>query len=102
MGFLLSFLAPGFVILSVWLGPRIGYPNALLWLPFVMAYVVVPSVDVVWARLPVRGAGASSSPVWSAYFRVLPLLSVLAQLAMLAAASSAFVSSPLSWATLLR
>jgi alkane 1-monooxygenase len=104
MGFLLSFLVPGFVIASVWMGPRIGYPNALLWLPFAMAYVVVPTVDAVWYRMIWRrlrsrsfGSAAASSG-WAVYYRVLPLLSVPIQLVMLAAATSAFALSPLSGA----
>lgn len=96
MGFLLSFVVPALVIASVWLGPAVGYPNAFVWLPLVVAYVVVPIVQAVWNREPFQvPPDTAASPRWNAYFRLLPLLSMPAQLAMLAVATDAFVRAPM-------
>ena len=97
MGFLLAFAIPVLVVASVWLGPAVGYPNALVWLPLVVGYVVVPIVQAVWRCSPFQVSPAAAvSPRWSAYYRVLPLLTVPAQFVMLAAATAAFVTAPLS------
>jgi alkane 1-monooxygenase len=97
MGYLLSFLIPSLVIGSVWLGPLVGYPNALLLVPFVVAYVVVPIVQAAWPRRPFRlSADDARSTRWSAYYRALPLVSVPVQLTMVASATAAFVTAPLS------
>jgi alkane 1-monooxygenase len=97
MGFLLSFLVPALVIGSIWLGPRLGHPNAILALPFVTAYILVPVVEAVWPQAPFQlSAKKAAAAGWTSYYRVLPLLSVPAQLAMVATATAAFVSSSLN------
>jgi alkane 1-monooxygenase len=97
MGYLLSFFIPALVIGLIWLGPRVGYPNALLGIPFFIAYVVLPIVQAIWRPAPFRlSADRARSNVWSAYYRVLPLLSIPVQLAMVASATAAFVSSSLN------
>ena len=97
MGFLLSFGIPALVIASVWMGPMIGYPNALICLPLIVGYVCIPIVQAIWRREPFQvPEEAVASPRWTAYYRVLPLLTVPAQLAMLAAATAAFATAPLN------
>lgn len=97
MGFLLSFGIPVLVIASVWVGPAVGYPNAFVCLPLLAAYVVIPIVQARWPREPFQvPPDAAASPRWNAYYRVLPLLSVPVQLAMLAATTTAFVTAPLN------
>lgn len=97
MGFLMSFGIPALVIACVWIGPMVGYPNALACIPLVVGYIVVPAVQALWRREPFQvPPKAAESPRWKAYYRVLPLLTVLPQLAMVAAATTAFATAPLS------
>jgi alkane 1-monooxygenase len=97
MGFLLSFVVPLLVVGSVWLGPRVGAPNALLCVPFIVAYSVVPIVQAAWRRAPYQvSTRAKTSRAWSAYYRVLPLFTLPVQLVMVGSTTAAFVSASLS------
>src|SRR5712691_13455944 len=97
VGFLLSYAIPGIVILSVWLGPASGYPNAVMLIPLCVGYVLVPVLQDLEPRRarPVPEAIASSRP-WRWYYRILPLLAVPPQLAMLAATTAYWSLGPLS------
>ena len=102
MGFLVVFLIPGIVILSVAAGAMSGYPNLAIWAPWFVGYVIVPFVQIRWPREPVQTAPKrASSPAWTAYYRVLPLLALPAQLAMLAVTTAAFVSGRYDFAGLI-
>jgi len=95
MGFMLSFGIPALVIASVWIGPMIGYPNLLACVPLIIGYVCVPIFQALWPREPFQvPPAAAASPRWNAYYRVLPLLTVPAQLAMLAVATTGFATAP--------
>lgn len=74
-----------------------GYPNVLTSLPILVGYVIVPIVQALWRRQPFQvPVDAVASPRWQAYYRVLPLLTVPAQLAMLAVATTAFATLSLN------
>jgi len=93
MGFLVVFLIPGIVMLSVALGAVYGFPNLAIWSPWFVGYVLVPFVQMRWPREPVHlSAERASSAGWTAYYRILPLLALPVQLAMLAVTTAAFVS----------
>ena len=85
------------MIASVWLGPMVGYPNVFVCLPLVIGYLILPVVQWLWRREPLQvSAEVAASPRWNAYFRLLPLLAIPAQLAMLGVTTAAFVSGPLN------
>jgi alkane 1-monooxygenase len=93
MAFLIVFLIPAVVIASVWLGPASGHPTLWLWAPFFFGYVVVPVVQTRWSRPPVQVSPERAAvPAWRIYFRLLPLLTLPAQLVMLAVTTAAFAS----------
>jgi alkane 1-monooxygenase len=97
VGFLLSYAIPGIVISSVWLGPASGYPNAVMLIPLCVGYVLVPVLqDLAPRRARPVPEGIASSRSWRWYYRVLPLLAVPPQLAMLAATTAYWSSGPLS------
>jgi alkane 1-monooxygenase len=92
MGFLVTFLIPGIVILSVAVGATYGYPNLAIWAPLFVGYVIVPIVQMRWPREIETPPERVASPAWTAFYRILPLLALPAQLAMLAVTTAAFVS----------
>jgi len=93
MGFLVVFLVPGIVMLSVALGAMTNHPNLAIVTPWLVCYVVVPFVQMRWPRRPLQTSPQrAASKGWTAYFRLLPLLALPAQLAMLAVTTAAFVS----------
>ncbi len=93
MGFLVIFLIPGIVVLSVIAGARTGHPNLAIWAPWIVGYVFVPFVQMRWPRKPFQvSATQAASPTWTAFYRLLPLLALPAQLAMLTVTTAAFVS----------
>jgi alkane 1-monooxygenase len=93
MGFLVVFLIPGIVMLSVAVGAMSGYPNLAIWAPWIVGYVIVPFVQMRWPREPLQTSPErAASPAWTAYYRILPLLALPVQLAMLDVTTTAFVS----------
>ena len=93
MGFLIVFLIPGIVILSVALGAMYGHPNLAIWAPWIVGYVFVPIIQTYWPREPFHPSPAqTASAGWTAFYRILPLLALPAQIAMLAVTTAAFVS----------
>jgi alkane 1-monooxygenase len=92
MGFLVAFLIPGIVILSVLAGARSGYPNLAICTPLFLGYVMVPIVQMRWPRVIQTPPERAASPAWTAYYRALPLFALPAQIAMLAVATTAFTS----------
>ena len=93
MGFLIIFLIPGIVILSVLAGASYGHPNLAIWAPWIVGWGIVPIVQMQWPREPFQTSAArAASPAWTAYYRILPLLALPVQLAMLAVTTAAFVS----------
>jgi alkane 1-monooxygenase len=93
MGFLIVFLIPGIVILSVALGAMYGHPNPAIWAPWIVGYVAVPIIQMYWPREPFHPSPAqTASAGWTAFYRILPLLALPAQIAMLAVTTAAFVS----------
>lgn len=87
VGFLLAFGIPAIPILTAWLGVVSGYANLVAFMPLAIAYIVVPVVETIfpYGIEPVP-TELSSRKGWRIYYRVLPLLSLLAQIGMLYAA----------------
>jgi alkane 1-monooxygenase len=90
VGFLLAFGIPGIPILTAWWGVAsndANIANIVAFLPLAIAYIVVPVVETIfpYAIVPVP-PNLSSRAGWQTYYRVLPLLSILAQITMLYAA----------------
>jgi alkane 1-monooxygenase len=93
MAFLVAFLIPGIVVLSVAAGATSGHPNLAIWAPWLVGYVVVPFVQMRWPRAPVQTSPErAASPGWSVFYRMLPLMALPAQLLMLAVTTAAFAS----------
>jgi alkane 1-monooxygenase len=97
MGYLLAYAVPGIVIGSVWLGQALKHPDAFAWTPLVFAYVVIPTIQAAWQRGPFRLSPEDErSPAWTRYYRLLPVVALPAQLAMLLVATQAFATGPYS------
>jgi alkane 1-monooxygenase len=85
------------LIASTWLGPLTGHPNLFTVVPLLVAYVLVPIVQDVWPRSR-KGVAEDlyASGPWKLYYRLLPILSVPVQLAMLYFAGRYWVFGPLN------
>ena len=86
-GFLVSLLVPAVLIASFRLGEITGHVDLFAFLPLVVAYVVVPFHNrLVRQRLfgdAIGETGGVARGAAPAYYRVVPLLALPAQLAML-------------------
>jgi alkane 1-monooxygenase len=97
VGFLLAYAIPGLLIACIWLGTRFGYLDAMVFVPLLVGYVGVPLVQS-WRPyvLPPLPEAMRQSGAWRLYYRLILLLSLPAQLAMLAVATQAWVGGGLS------
>src|SRR4051812_21130651 len=84
IGYLYAYIIPAAVIGSVWLGRSTGQEDLFAFLPLLIAYGYVPIIQALRAHAlrPIPEA-VRASRGWQAYYRLLPLMSPPAQLAML-------------------
>lgn len=93
----LSFAIPGLLISSVWLGPALGHPDALVCLPLVLGFVGLPLVQVLRPRNPFGARRDDAVTAGSGHrHRWMLALALPAQLAMVGVATAAFTGSSLS------
>lgn len=96
MGHLLAFAIPGLLISCVWLGRITGHGDVFVCLPLLVGFVALPLVQLVWRRDPFKVSPLAVSRRRDSRYRGMLLLTLPAQLAMVATASAAFSSGQLS------
>lgn len=96
IGFLLAYTIPAVSVLGAWLGQVTGYPNLFAFLPLFVVIVLVPAYNMLWWRPPKSlPEAATASHLWRTYYRLLPLLSLPAQLIMIFTAADLWCSGVL-------
>jgi hypothetical protein len=84
IGFLLAYAVPTVVVASIFLARTTDYPNACTFLPLLIAYGLVPLVNLLWQRLAAKTPGREGDDESrECYYRATLLLGVPVQLAVL-------------------
>jgi alkane 1-monooxygenase len=97
IGFLLTYAIPAIPMACVWAGQTTSYPNTFAFVPLFVGYVLLPAIQSIWPyHLPPIPDRVTASPQWQRYYRMLPLLSLPAQLVMLAVVADYWSSGALS------
>lgn len=93
IGFLLAYAIPGLLIACIWLGTVFGCLDVMVFVPLLVGYVAVPIIQWCLPHVPPPPpAEVQQSAAWRIYHRLLLLLALPAQLAMLAVATEAWVN----------
>jgi len=98
--YLLVVVPPLLLPLSQWLWQNIGYANLLAFFPLLFVYGIVPILDHIIGQDPVNPDETREVPKLSEerFYRLLTLLCLPMQLAVLFYAGHVFVSAELNWA----
>jgi len=93
IGFLLAYAIPCVLIACIWIGRSTAHVGTMVYAPLLLGYVVVPMIQWRWPYvLPPVPASIRNSARWQAYHRLLLLLALPVQLAMLAVATDAWTT----------
>jgi alkane 1-monooxygenase len=97
LGFTLVFAVPAQMPLAAWLSAHSSLPNAMCWFPLVFLFVLLPAFDYLLghdpANVPAEEERATALNPW---FRVLTLLALPVQVALLAWSGWWFAHAQLS------
>jgi alkane 1-monooxygenase len=97
LGFLLAYAIPAIVVCATHLGQLSGYPSAFAFLPLLVVYVFAPTINALWAhRTRLLSRATLASARWQSFYRVLPRMSLPAELIMLYVAADNWSSSALN------
>jgi alkane 1-monooxygenase len=102
LGFLLTYGIPALPIACAWAGQATSYANSFALIPLLVGYILFPLIQELWPyQLPSISDQDFTAAGWQRYYRVLPLLSLPAQLAMLAVAANYWSAGVLNlWGSL--
>ena len=98
LGFMLVFAVPAQMPLAAWLSAHSGWPNAMCWVPLVFLFVLLPAFDYLLGHDPVNvPVDEERATALNPWFRVLTLLALPVQLALILWSCWWFVHAKLSF-----
>lgn len=98
LGFLLVFLVPAQMPVAAWLVEHSTWPNAMAWFPLFFLFVMLPAADFLLGHDPANvPADAEREVALNPWFKLMTLMALPVQLALLAWSGHWFVHADLSW-----
>lgn len=98
LGFLLVFLVPAQMPIAAWLVEHTAWPNAMTWYPLFFLFVMLPAMDYLLGHDPANvPADAERGVALNPWFKLMTLMALPVQLALIAWSGHWFVNARLDW-----